>query len=568
MSLGLFKKISKSTASKQIHSYENIPAANVSSYGQTGKKKRQHRNHEADYINVQFDERNGRRYLATIGETSRQPKESSRDRSTGAIVSSTENTDGPMLHHEPAKRKRREIEKDSGSKSQRVYLRNSRIDSDSSSSDITDSSENTDAKRSELEHYNRLKLNLSCPPHNKKALKGIKILTDAKQQSLQLALHSSTLFKQRQQQSITEEPIGTSSAVEEEKKQSTSTIKYKKEGHINHVLSVTGRPIRHTPSVVASFSRSVGDVHGVHTNLQINSGRSFKESVRMAGKRSNSVSDIETMRVTIHDSTQPSRASSLTRIQPSLTHHTDMRYKPGIRTNTDSNEPASHNACPVMCRCSDVPFIDAVDMITFNHNGGQYTSESHNIRITIPKGAIKKHTEADLQVGVALQGPFSFPDKKRPVSPIVWVGINPTTRLKKSIEITVPHFVKQSTQSNKKKLVFMKAAYRIKSIPRRKKYEEKYNFSEVAENNQQFNSDNHGTILTKDLCFFCIMGDVSSNSTLTPNYCLLPVIPKPVAQTTTWKIHYYVTYLLKSYIHVSDNNTNEKYLTCVQSEPR
>ena len=262
------------------------------------------------------------------------------------------------------------------------------------------------------------------------------------------------------------------------------------------------------------------------------------------------------MRITTHYGTQSSKKSSLTRTRSSLTQHTDMRYKPRSLINTDSTDPLNaspSDACPGLYSGSDVPFIDAMETITFNHNGGQYMSGSHDIRVTIPKGTIKKHAVADLQVRVALQGPFSFPDAKRPVSPIVWVGVNPNIKLKKPIEITVPHFVKQSSQSNEEKLVFLKAAYRMKSTPRRKKHAEKYHFSEVPDNNQQFNSDNHGTVLTKDLCFLCIVGDTSNNSTLIPNYCLLPVIPKPVAQATTWKFHCFATYLHKTYIHVSDN---------------
>lgn len=554
MSLGLFKKISKSSANKQSHSYENVQATSVSSPGNNEKKK-QHRNHEADYINVQFEDKNGRRHLAVLGETRRQPKQSGTDKSAGAFVSSTKSTDKTMPEHELAKSNRQEPKQGSGSKSLTVY---SRTDSDSSSNDITDESESPDAKKRELEHYNRLKLNPSCPPRNKKALKGIKILTNPKQQqSLHLALHSSELFKQRQQSNSTDEPRDTrdTSATAGEKKQA---VKYKKEGHINRLLSITGRPIRHSTSFVSSFSRTVGDVHGLHpqdNNLHM---KTSKKSMRVVGKRSNSFSDVETMRVAICESSQFSKTTTLTRTQSPLTCHTDVRHmqKSDTLSNTGSSDTlneAWNDACLATFSYSNVPFIDAVETVTFTHNGGQYTSESHDIRITIPKGAIKKHMVVHLQVGVAIYGPFSFPDANRPVSPIIWISVTPNTNLKKPIEITVPHFVRASSQSSPKNLVFLKAACRIKSTSRTKKYEAKYHFSKVAENNQQFNNESYGTVFTKDSCFFCIVGDTISNSTLRANYCLIPVIPKPVAQTT-WRIHYYVIYLLKTYIHVSVND--------------
>ena len=552
MSLGLFKKISKRSANKQFHSYENVQATNVSSHEKKGKKK-QHRNHDADYINVQFEDRNGSRHLVVLGETRRQPKQSGIDISAGAIVSNIESTDGTMPQHKLAKSNRQELKQSTESKSWRVCTR---TDSDSSSSDITDESESPDAKKRELEHYSRLKLNLSCPPHNKKALKGIKILTNAKQPppSLQVALHTSEFFKQRQQVSIPDEPRDTSTTTEDNKQ----TIKYKKEGHINHLLSVTGRPIRHSTSFVSSFSRTVGDVHGVYpqdNNFHKKTGGIPKTSMRDVGKRPISFSDIESMRVAIQESSQFSKTTSLTRTPSPLTYHTDVRYM-HKSFNTDSNDTLNaewNDACLATCSYTSVPFIDKVETITFTHSGGQHISESHDIRISIPKGAIKKHTVVHLQVGVALHGPFSFPDAKQPVSPIIWIGVTPNINLKKPIEITVPHFVKASSQSSHEKLEFLKAACKIKSTSRRKKNEAKYHFSEVAEINQQFNSENYGIVFTKDFCFYCIVRDVSSNSTLIANYGLVPVIPKPAAQTTMWRIHYYIIYLLKTYIHVSNN---------------
>ena len=544
MSLGIFKKISKSSANKQFHSYENVQATNVRSHEKKGKKK-QHRNHKEDYINVQFEDRNGRRHLAVLGETRQQSKQSGIDTSAGAIVSSTESIDGTMPQHELAKSNSQELKQSTGSKSWRVYTR---ADSDSSSSDITNRSESPDAKKRELEHYNRLKLNLSCLPRNKKALKGIKTLTNAKQQqpSLQVALHTSELFKQRQQLSIPDEPRDTSTTAEDNKK----TIKYKKEGHINHLLSVTGRPIRHSTSFVSSFSRTVSDIHGVHpqdNNFHKKTGE-IHVSMRDVGKPSNSFSDSESVRATIQESSQFSKTTSLTRTHSPLICHTDVRcmYEHFSTDSNDTLNAAWNDACLATCRYTSVPFIDKVETITFTHSGRQYISESHDIRITIPKGAIQQHTIVHLQVGVALHGPFSFPDAKQPVSPIIWIGVTPTVNLKIPIEITVPHFVKASSQSSHEKLEFLKAASKIKSTS-------KYHFSKVAEINQQFNSENYGTVSIKDFCFYCIVGDASSNSTLTANYGLVPVIPKPVAQTTMWKIHYYVIYLLKTYIHVSDN---------------
>lgn len=165
MSLGFFKKISKISADKQFHSYENVQATNVSSHENKGKQK-QHKSWSKLYQHVIY----GSRHLAVLGETRRQPKQSGIIKSAGAVASNTNSTDGTVPQHEIDWSNRQELTKSTQSKSWRVHTR---TDSDSSSSD---GRESPDAKKRELEHYNKLKLNLNSPPRNKEVLKGIKIL--------------------------------------------------------------------------------------------------------------------------------------------------------------------------------------------------------------------------------------------------------------------------------------------------------------------------------------------------------------------------------------------------------
>ena len=535
MSLGLLKKISSSSGRNQVHSYENVPAIGASSNRQNERKH--YRNHKEDYINVQFEDKNEKHHLAIIEEARQQPKEVGATASAVDIVCNIKS----RVHQELAKSNWQELTQASEGKSQRVHRR---TDSDTSISDITNGSESPDSKKRELEHYNRLKLDLSCPPRNKKALKGIKILTNGKQhQSLQLALHENALFKQKQQ--IANETRDSNTTVRGEK-QNIPMIDYKKEGHINQLLSVTGQPIRRSRSFVPSSSGVTDDDYEVHANDNLHVKADRISEATATRRRSNSFGDIETMKAVIQDSNQFLKNASLTRPHSPPTHQID---KSGRHANTDTTDQPNDTA-PATSNCNGVSFCGAIETTTFTHDGGQYTSEVHGTRISVPRGAVKKHTMLNLQIGVALQGPFSFPDTKRPVSPIVWLGVNPKIKLKKPIEITVPHFVKTASQSTSEKLTFLKAA--SKSTSGRKKHEEKYHFSEVAENDQRFNRDSQGTVhvLSKDFHFFCVAKNMS-NSTLTANYCLLPAIPRQVGQATTWKVHYYIIYLLKTYIHVS-----------------
>ena len=586
MNLELLKKTSKS---KVIHRYENVVTSS-----HRHEANRQCRKHDTDYVNVEYDERNGRRHLAMLGGTTKKVKRSSIDSdlrvssrettNTKCTIDRTNSTDGELQHSEFVNGLRV-----TESKSLRVHHRMNRVDSEGSSSEVTDSVESEDAQKRELEHYNRLKLNWSCLQNNKKLLKGISILyndavlVNGKQHSLQAALDSSTLYKQRQQQqySIAEESSSSSSA---------SSKKYKKEGHINQLLSVTGRPVRHSPllaTTMNSLSRSTGDVNAVEggdTNFQMKNDTTSKKSLTIREKRSKSFSDVETKIATFPEftSSTDSTTISLEPTHSSMNNYNDLEEKQSTGFDRHTCYPApsqltlsqSHRqtllsvseeveiqtpkeimrpletkgeACLATSNFCGIHFINVAETMTFDHSGGQYVSESHDVWITVPKGAIKKHAVAELQIRVTLHGPFSFPDAKRPVSPIILIDMNPKTKLKKPIEITIPHFVDKLGQSQSEELVFLRTTGGTKTG---RKCEFEYNFSRVADINKKFITNNRGTIATKDLyCFLCIAGDTSVDSSLAINYCLVPVIPRLISQTT-WKIHYYVTYLLKTFIHV------------------
>ena len=607
MSLGISKRTSNS---KPIHRYENVSNTSASSH----RKKTQCRKYDADYINVEFEDKSGRQ-IATIAEARRKPKYSSTDLDMSPTRSITNNsinsTDGEMQHQETAKNSL-ELIRSSPGKSQRLHQINRiDLDSDSSSSEIQESNE---VKKLELEHYNRLKLNLRCLPPNKKALKGIRILYDdavpvegkqQQQQSLQAALNSSTLFKQRQQQSLNEDSKESSSILKAEEHHTTPTKTYKKESHANRIFSVTGRPSRYL-SLTKHFSTSTGDVNNADTeNPSIEANFDpLSKSLKMAVQRPKPFSDSDTTKAGFF-STVPSGIrlgsaglatahslqkthyvlrdaqntndfhdlSSLTTVKPKLKleneslerqydrRSTSARLRDSVETESQTTKEKAgflqknkhvskpvflhQERCQAACNYSSIHSFNAAETITFDQNGGQYTSQYHDIRITVPKGAIKKHAVVELQVKVTLHGPYTFPDEKRPISPIVWVGMSPNIKFKRPIEIRIPHFAEISPESLNEELIFLKTTDWKKTV---KTYGKLYRFFQVAENNQHFNN-NHGTVSTKEACFFCIAGDISSNSTLTANYCLLPVIPRQITQPT-WKIHYYFTYLLKSYIHV------------------
>lgn len=639
------------------------------------KENRNVRRREIDYVNVQYARnQGGKRFLASIGETQRILSGSDRsvstlssqrvpesvtesDMSASALSSSTDSIDGRVdegIHRDcrPPRKQR------STSKTKQVRYRATRTDSESSSvSGVTESADLLEAKAREIEHYNKLKLNLNKLSQSKEVRKGVRVLyAHAINGEISTSRSIHRVVDQQQQ---TEQPNGAvqikidlvESLGSSQEESTKAQGRPKKEGHVNRLHSVTGRPVTRSQSILwkrpLTKSFSTGDVHKI-LEEGVDGEPNDEKDVRHPARRSLSCSEVKSSKVAdrqskkrlaeaakmavrkkssklreteqrdIHENTsdpyhqlrfsrsetpkQPirqrnefssERGSTRRKAEHNRQRHSVLQKSISISqevtshgsihgasilseakfsNSCDSNHidrklnvlsppltrPASlhNNACPITCTCKGIHFIDPIVSIPCDYSGGEYLSTTHDFKIVIPKGAIKKRTTVEVQVGVTMHGPFQFPPNRRAVSQIIWLGVWPEVKLKKPIEVTLPHFIDLShtdleKDKSHKKIVFLKASEKTNQVTSRARFSTtRYSFKEATESAELFAAhDGYCTILTKQLSFFCIATSVDQESKLPALYCLLPVIPKPI-QHHTWKIHYCVTYLLKSCIQV------------------
>jgi hypothetical protein len=86
-----------------------------------------------------------------------------------------------------------------------------------------------------------------------------------------------------------------------------------------------------------------------------------------------------------------------------------------------------------------VPFLDH-QMLECDFNGREYTNVDHDITLRIPEGAVAEGEKIHFEVGVAMYGPFIFPDNTQPISPILWLCVlDENVKLNKTLEIILPH---------------------------------------------------------------------------------------------------------------------------------
>ena len=285
------------------------------------------------------------------------------------------------------------------------------------------------------------------------------------------------------------------------------------------------------------------------------SNKSHKRSDASDRQSSNHRSNSDGHRKYRADRGSPRRKSDLHKDQ--LTHPNDHHLIPSGASGPVSCTPSrcKHEVCSgtSTCICRSIPFVEPVAIITCNSDGGEYKSEEHGFQVAVPKGAIKKRASVEIQIGITLHGPFDFPEGKRPISPILWLCSNPETKFRKPVEVTLPHYLNTSGSGNgcdsgkEFGFTFLKALHKSSVVNAQGR--RRYQFHSTDGEEWFWSNENRGTLLTKHFCFVCIAANTSSDVTTRATYCLVTVIPKPIEQPT-WKIHYCVTYLLRTCIQV------------------
>ena len=207
--------------------------------------------------------------------------------------------------------------------------------------------------------------------------------------------------------------------------------------------------------------------------------------------------------------------------------------------------PVDSTLQPAATTDSSVPFMDPLDIIHCTSNGGVYYNPVHDFTVRIPEGAISKGASVTIEIGVALYGPFQFPDGTQPVSPIVWLCVQQEGHYQflKPVEVVLPHYLHVTTADDSTLLHFLKAGHHMNE-------NEQYQF--------QFTSgkvcfpihETYGTLSTNHFCFLCIaLRTVSQERTAKAKFCLISVIPDPISEPS-WTIYFCVCYFLQTCMEV------------------
>ena len=382
--------------------------------------------------------------------------------------------------------------------------------------------------------------------------------------------------------------------------------RYWSEGHSNKIHSVAADPVRskslswkqeeEEAALVSKMKKSPR-----HLSASMRGGRS--PSRHPPVYRTRSLSDTQSFDVIIKDEelervrrksskstdnlsrvfATPRPAHRSASVGDQSMHHDTFFFKPRSRVFTDpggvargqranpsnlltSTEARNTNAEVTNTFDQDrtsgsINFI--VSPITLKYEGEEveYHSREHNFTVKIPKAALKKRSMIEVQVGLAIHGPFTFPERSQNVSPILWLCSIPDTKFRKPIQITLPHCMTDARPTSLKRkkigltLQFMMAS--LKSDASSKSRNRQFEFNPM-EGEETFAPDEmSGTLLTKHLSPLCIVANGGSKTSqlgrevaLHACYCVVPVLPR-ATRGREWSIHFCVTFNLQSCIQVN-----------------
>ena len=185
-------------------------------------------------------------------------------------------------------------------------------------------------------------------------------------------------------------------------------------------------------------------------------------------------------------------------------------------------------------------WFDHITTLTCTCDGITFHNDHHEFGLEIPKGAIPKEESINIDIGVALYGPFKYPNGLRPVSPIFWICTQDSgfSKFKKPVTVTIPHCVSLE-RANSLGLTFLKGKHEVNS-------HKVYQFQEVEEESEMVFEAHHtrATLRATHFCSLCIASKISPELVKSTNFCICAAIPPVVTPNQISNCCFFVSFML------------------------
>ena len=175
--------------------------------------------------------------------------------------------------------------------------------------------------------------------------------------------------------------------------------------------------------------------------------------------------------------------------------------------------------------------------------GRKYYDKFNDFSLEIPEGAIPEGESITIDIGVALYGPFQYPEGVRPVSPLFWVCVRDQRnfRFSKPVKVTLPHFLKLENEVDIESLgmTFLKGDHEMTS-------QQVYQFQQAEGEVIIEPRKRNGILRTTHFCYLCITSKQSRMSIQKAMFCIYAAIPRTMSPREPAYVYFFMTFLLKT----------------------
>ena len=172
--------------------------------------------------------------------------------------------------------------------------------------------------------------------------------------------------------------------------------------------------------------------------------------------------------------------------------------------------------------------------------GRKYNDKFNDFSLEIPEGAIPEGERVTIDIGVALYGPFRYPEGVRPVSPVFWVCVRDQRnfRFLKPVKVTIPHFLKLESEVDIESLgmTFLKGDHEMTS-------QQVYQFQQAEGEVIIEPHKRSGVLQTNHFCYLCITSNQQINIQKAM-FCFYAAIPRTMSLREPAYVYFFMTFLL------------------------
>ena len=159
-------------------------------------------------------------------------------------------------------------------------------------------------------------------------------------------------------------------------------------------------------------------------------------------------------------------------------------------------------------------------MLECDFNGREYTNVDHDFTLRIPEGAVAEGEKIHFEVGVAMYGPFIFPENTQPISPILWLCVlEGDAQLRKPFQIILPHYLISNGRIEHHQVRFAKANHNDYDTQISYRFHQCVTKPLLASTGYR----SYGVLLSEHCCFYCLTANKSPELAYDAGYCLVRI---------------------------------------------